>query len=66
MFPDGKGGHLPKDLESFERAALISVNQLLIEFAAQYKNTRTGEDLSPFIWRSYIVSIQRAFKHEWG
>ena len=42
------------------------VRHYMIKCAANYKNAKTWESIAASTLKTYILSVQRAFKSEWG
>lgn len=66
MFPSVDGGFLPAGTTDFLAPQLEHVRDILIEFVTNYRHTKTGAELKCTTIKTYITSIQRAFKQDWG
>ena len=65
LFPDENGSHLPAGYRDWSENQLKVVRFYLIEFVANYKNLKTGDDIVPTTLKTYMLGIQRGFSCVW-
>lgn len=65
IFP-GLVWDLPTRYNDWTEQQFRHIRFCLIKFFANYKNKRTGEDVTPSTMKKYMLGIQRGFCMNWG
>lgn len=66
LFTDCFSRLMPTQNTEWSDNHLAHIRNVLIEYVANCKNERTGDDVMPTTIKNYILGIQRGMEMEWG